>query len=49
LMSEYMNRLPITSVKLGKNGINKSIHIGVRETDSVNPHILAFLELAKSI
>jgi LysR family transcriptional regulator for metE and metH len=49
LVNEYMNRLPIKPIKLGKQGINKSIYIGVRETDSVNAHILAFLKLAKSI
>jgi LysR family transcriptional regulator for metE and metH len=49
LVNEYMDRLPIKPIKLGRHGINKSIHIGVRETDSTNPHILAFLKLAKSI
>jgi LysR family transcriptional regulator for metE and metH len=49
LVNEYMNRLPIKPIKLGSQGINKSIHVGVREADSVNPHILAFLRLAKSV
>jgi LysR family transcriptional regulator for metE and metH len=49
LVNEYMNRLPIKPIKLGSYGINKSIHVGVREADSVNPHILAFLRLAKSV
>jgi LysR family transcriptional regulator for metE and metH len=49
LVNEYMNRLPIKPIKLGSHGINKSIHVGVREADSVNPHILAFLRLAKSV
>jgi LysR family transcriptional regulator for metE and metH len=49
LVNEYMNRLPIKPIKLGSHGINKSIHVGVREADSVSPHILAFLRLAKSV
>lgn len=49
LVNEYMQTLSIEPIKLGKQGIQKSIYIGVRETDSINAHIRAFLELAKSI
>lgn len=49
LVKEYMNTLSIQPLRLGKQGIQKSIYIGVRETDIVNAHIRAFLDLAKSI
>lgn len=47
LVEEYAETLAITFVSLGKNGIKKQIHLGVRNADAANPHITAFLQLAK--
>lgn len=48
LVSEYSQHLPITTVRLGKKGIQKDIHLGCRKADQHEKHIKVFIELAKS-
>ncbi len=49
LVNEYMDSLTIKPIKLGKQGIHKSIYFGIRQSDIGNAYIKGFLELAKSI
>ncbi len=46
LVAEYSQRLPLTAVSLGRAGISKQIHLGVRERDGDLRHVAGFLELA---
>lgn len=39
--------LPVTAVRLGKNGIHKHIHLGRRRGDQEETHLEQFIELAK--
>ena len=48
LVSEHSQQLPITTVRLGKKGIQKDIHLGCRKADQHEKHIKVFIELAKS-
>ncbi|WAJ70733.1 LysR family transcriptional regulator [Catenovulum adriaticum] len=48
LANEYAKTHPIKAVRLGKAGIHKKIHLGVRKQDNLNEHIRAFIELAKN-
>jgi LysR family transcriptional regulator for metE and metH len=47
LAQEYCQKLPITVVRLGKEGILKKIYLGVREGDAETPYIQAFIEIAR--
>jgi len=47
LVSEHQEKLSIVPLRLGKHGIQKSIHIGTRSGDQSIPYIKAFIELAK--
>ena len=47
LVEEYIQQLPITSVRLGKEGIMKQIFLGTRENDDKLDYMEAFLTLAK--
>lgn len=47
LVSEYSEQLPITTVRLGKKGIQKDIHLGCRKTDQLEKHIKVFIKLAQ--
>lgn len=49
LIEEYAGKLSLASVRLGKKGIAKQIHLGVRKADRRNQHIEAFLALAQTI
>lgn len=49
LVAEYAHALPIEPVRLGRDGIAKKIHLGIRETDRANRHIEAFRELAQTL
>lgn len=49
LVDEYAHRLPIEPVRLGRAGIPKQIHLGVRRADRADRHIEAFLELAQTV
>jgi LysR family transcriptional regulator for metE and metH len=48
LAEQYKDTLPITSVRLGKNGIDKQIFIGVREADIGIDYVSSFLDIAKT-
>jgi len=48
LVEQYKDTLPITSVRLGKNGIDKQIFIGVRESDIDIDYMSSFLDIAKA-
>lgn len=47
LADEFASKLAIKSVKLGRSGIAKQIHLGVREEDIHTPYLQAFIELAR--
>ena len=49
LVEENAQTLPIVPVRLGRNGIAKQIHLGVRESERDQRHIEAFLSLAQSV
>ncbi len=49
LIAEYADKLPLASVRLGKQGIAKQIHLGVRKADRRDQHIEAFLGLAQTV
>lgn len=48
LVNEYAQSLPLTTVRLGKKGIHKHIHLGYREADKDERHIQEFVEMARS-
>tara|TARA_B110001452_G_scaffold262245_1_gene262027 strand:- start:193 stop:1083 length:891 start_codon:yes stop_codon:yes gene_type:complete len=48
LAEQYENTLPIASVKLGKQGIDKQIFIGIREAEISIDYVESFLKIAKS-
>lgn len=47
LVDEYADRIAVTPVRLGRQGILKQIHLGVREADLGIDYIKAFIELAR--
>ncbi|MEM7071682.1 MAG: LysR substrate-binding domain-containing protein, partial [Pseudomonadota bacterium] len=47
LAEEYCTTLPISIVRLGKNGIAKQIHLGTRKNDRDIEYLKAFIELAR--
>lgn len=47
LVKEYQKTFPINAVRLGKNGIHKHIHVGVRSSDIDDIHLQAFIEVVK--
>ena len=49
LANEYAERLAVESVRLGRAGIAKQIHLGVRAADREHCHFNAFIELAETI
>jgi LysR family transcriptional regulator for metE and metH len=49
LVDEYATRLTIAAVRLGRHGIAKQIHLGVRSADLDVDYIYGFLSLSKSI
>lgn len=46
LAEEYCSSLPLSVVRLGKQGIAKQIHLGIRETDAGLDYLQAFIALA---
>lgn len=46
LADEYASRMPIKTVKLGRNGIAKQIFLGTREADAGIDYLQAFIALA---
>ncbi|HKP63581.1 MAG TPA: LysR family transcriptional regulator [Polyangiales bacterium] len=49
LAEEYARRLKLVSVRLGRTGIAKQIHVGAREADFEIDYIQAFVELARRV
>lgn len=49
LVEEYTDRLPVAAVRLGVHGIDKQIHLGVRDPDRDLRHVAGFLALAASL
>ena len=47
LAEEYADRMPVVSVKLGREGIAKQIFLGTRDTDASIEYLTAFVELAR--
>ena len=48
LAEEYCTKLPLSVVRLGKDGIAKQIHLGTRDSDDNIEYLDAFIELARS-
>ncbi|WP_027796933.1 LysR family transcriptional regulator [Paraburkholderia acidipaludis] len=47
LADEYAERMPVVSVKLGKDGIAKQIFLGTREADAPIDYLKSFVEFAR--
>ena len=47
LVLEYADAMDVVPVKLGRNGIAKQIHLGVREGDLETDYLRAFIEFAR--
>lgn len=48
LVEEQAQQLPIQKLRLGKQGVHKHIHLGIRKTDLELSYMQAFIELAKA-
>jgi len=46
LVEQYTDSLPIKAVRLGANGLQKKIHLGIRSNEGINQYTQAFLDLA---
>jgi LysR family transcriptional regulator, regulator for metE and metH len=46
LVEEYVDKLDLTAIRLGKHGIAKQIFVGIREADTGIDYLRAFVELA---
>lgn len=49
LAKEYCQTLPLTSIRLGKKGIQKSLYAGIRGNDNDIPFMQSFIKLASNI
>jgi len=47
LADEYADRMPVTSVKLGRDGIAKQIFLGTRDVDASIDYLRSFVEFAR--
>ena len=48
LAEKYCSNLPMSVVRLGKNGIDKQIHLGMRDSDGDIKYLKAFIDLARN-
>jgi LysR family transcriptional regulator for metE and metH len=48
LAQEYAGFMSLTSLRLGKKGVDKQIYLGTRETDASIDYLTAFVDLARS-
>lgn len=48
LVEEQAQQLPIQKLRLGKQGVHKHIHLGIRKADLELGYVQAFIELAKA-
>src|SRR5690606_4982136 len=49
LVEENMTRLPVQPVRLGRSGVPKQIHLGMRSEDANVEYLRAFVELARGM
>ena len=49
LVLEYAKRMKISSVRLGKQGIHKQIHLGRRDSEHEPEYLKAFITVAQSL
>jgi LysR family transcriptional regulator for metE and metH len=49
LVAEYADKVAVSPVRLGKQGIAKQIFLGVRETDAGIDYVNAFVEIARHV
>lgn len=49
LVEQHENTLPVAPVRLGKKGIVKQIHLGLRDGDDSVAYVRGFFDLARSI
>ncbi|HKU45138.1 MAG TPA: LysR family transcriptional regulator [Polyangiales bacterium] len=49
LADEYAHKLEVVSVRLGRAGVAKQIHLGAREPDFAIDYVQAFVELARRV
>jgi len=49
LVEDYAKKVPIAAVRLGSGGIAKQIFLGVRDSDTGNDYLRAFVELARKV
>ena len=47
LVEDYRGKYPITPIRLGKKGVAKQIHLGIRREDEEIGYVNAFLECAR--
>lgn len=47
LVEEYAHQMPITSVRLGRKGIDKQIFLGLRERDANVDYLQSFMAMAR--
>ena len=47
LVEEYAQTMPVASVRLGKDGVHKHIHLGIRNASADDVHIQTFIEFAR--
>lgn len=47
LAQEYVQKMPVAAVRLGKQGIDKQIFLGVRESDLTTQYLRQFIEIAR--
>jgi LysR family transcriptional regulator for metE and metH len=47
LVEEHAARVPIAPVKLGRHGVPKKIHLGLRQADRETGYVRAFIETAR--
>jgi LysR family transcriptional regulator for metE and metH len=49
LVEEHAARVPVAPVKLGRHGVPKKIHLGLREVDGETGYMSAFIETARRV
>lgn len=49
LVNEYAGRLSLTTVRLGEDGVDKQIHLGVRDAQREEAALAGFLALAREV
>jgi LysR family transcriptional regulator for metE and metH len=49
LADEYAQKMDIASIRLGRRGIPKQIHLGARKADFEIDYVRAFIKQARSV